>query len=297
MSRMREVDAGTSFPRMSSHILPTDVCRKSRPVVSSAGHYVRRVIARRTSGRSVRLKVHMLLAMSVALASELPMTLGSVAQGRDRAAASLRFLAGLEASDVVVPGSGLVLRTVVVGGSSISLRPLNPALLIEDADEYLAAASEFERIVTELATQREPMTEARVEAIRATNLISHVLYTTLQSQGFAMDCLLPANQARKNFGMRFEELIEHLLASLGIGCKPVTFGLKYETAAGAEAKFSNQVDLVIAEGLVGSAANQLKPSEVVVSLKTSSKDRFAKIFLDQEMLRFVTKKLFHNPVG
>ena len=46
----------------------------------------------------------------------------------------------------------------------------------------------------------------------------------------------------------------------------------------------------------------MDPNEVVVSLKTSSKDRFAKIFLDQEMLSFVTGQqikvvaLFHNDI-
>jgi hypothetical protein len=237
-----------------------------------------------------------------ALASELLTPLGSVSEARDRAAASLRFLARHTSADIAVETSGLILRTVHVDGEGVSLRPLNPALLIEGADDYLTAMAEFEDLVTDLAQQREPMVEARIAEVRATNLISRALYTTIQSQGFAMDCLLPANQSRKNFGMRFEELVEHLLASLGVGCKPVTFGLTYETAVGSTAKFSNQVDLVIAEGVVKSTPKQLHPNEVVVSLKTSSKDRFAKIFLDQEMLRFVTRRpvkviaMFHNDV-
>ncbi|HXD56049.1 MAG TPA: hypothetical protein VN618_14930 [Solirubrobacteraceae bacterium] len=225
-----------------------------------------------------------------------------MAEARDRAAASLKFLAQLTSTDIAVGQSGLILRTVQLGGVDVSLRPLNPALLIENPADYLAAMTEFEELISEVAEQHEPMTASRVAEVRATNAISRALYTTIQAQGFAMDCLLPANQSRKNFGMRFEELMEHLLASLGIGCKPITFGLTYQTAAGSEAKFSNQVDLVIAKGIVKSTPKQLDPSEVVVSLKTSSKDRFAKIFLDQEMLRFVTGQpvkviaMFHNDV-
>jgi len=192
-------------------------------------------------------------------------------------------------------------RVVQVGSVRISLRPLNPALLIEDVDEYLDAFRTFEQLVGDLATNRAAVTSGRVERVRDTRLVARTLYTTLQSQAFAMDCLLNANTARKNFGMRFEELIEHLLAALGVGCKPLTFALPYETAAGTT-RFSNQVDLVIAEGIVKSIASKLEPNEVVVSLKTSSKDRFAKIFLDQEMLAFVTGHpvkvvaMFHNDV-
>ncbi len=244
----------------------------------------------------------MLRAVAETLSSTLLAPILSVAEARDRAASSLRFLSGLSRTDVLVEKSGLILRTVNVEGREVALRPLNPGLFIDDADEYLRAAAEFENLVAELAEHHDAISVVRLEDVRRAKLISRTLYTTLQSQGFAMDCLLPSNQARKNFGMRFEEVIEHLLASLGFGCKPVTFGLKYSTAEGAEAKFSNQVDLVIAEGLVESSPSKLKQDEVVVSLKTSSKDRFAKIFLDQEMLQFVTQQpvkviaMFHNDV-
>ena len=69
------------------------------------------------------------------------------------------------------------------------------------------------------------------------------------------------------------------------------------------ATFRNQVDLVVADAPpVSSRSDCLDPDEVVVSIKTSSKDRFAKIFLDKEVLRFVTGQdipviaLFHNDV-
>ena len=244
----------------------------------------------------------MLLAVPAMLSSDLLVPLGSVGEARDRAAASLRFLSGLQANDFFVASSGLVLRTVLLGASSIVLRPLNPSLFIEDVDEYLVAVSDFEKLVGEITKQRGKMTATRAKEVRAEHLISRVLYTTLQSQAFAMDCLLPANQARKNFGMRFEELIEHLLASLGVGCKPITFGLSYQTSAGLDAAVFKSGRSVIAQGLVQSTANELRPDEVVVSLKTSSKDRFAKIFLDQEMLQFVTQQtvkviaIFHNDV-
>lgn len=236
------------------------------------------------------------------LATQLTQPLRSVAEACDRASESLRFLSGLRHNDVPVQASGLVLRTVDVNGRDIALRPLNVALLIEDPNDYLEAFEKLEQLADELAKDPSAIDDRRKEALRSERLIARCLYTTLQSQAFAMDCLLATNSARKNFGMRFEEFIEHLLASLGIGCKPITFGLSYQADNGRAARFSNQVDLVIAEGLVNSTPVRLEPNEVVVSLKTSSKDRFAKIFLDQEMLAFVTGRpvkviaMFHNDV-
>jgi hypothetical protein len=236
------------------------------------------------------------------LADQLPQPLRSVAEARDRASGALRFLSGLRCNDMPVATSGLVLRTVHVSGRDVALRPLNAALFIEDPDDYLEAFAKLEQLVGVLARNPAAIGEIRKKAIRDDRLIARCLYTTLQSQAFAMDCLLPVNTARKNFGTRFEEFIEHLLAALGIGCKPITFALPYQADGGNIARFSNQVDLVIAEGLVDSTPARLEPDEVVVSLKTSSKDRFAKIFLDQEMLAFVTGRpvkvvaLFHNDV-
>lgn len=118
-----------------------------------------------------------------------------------------------------------------------------------------------------------------------------------------MDCLLTAQTARKNFGTRYEEIVRDLLGALGFGQRGVSFALSYEAAAGVTQTFRNQVDLVVSESFpVRSTARSLDPDEIVMSIKTSSKDRFAKIFLDKEMLSFVTGQsikvlaLFHNDV-
>lgn len=117
-----------------------------------------------------------------------------------------------------------------------------------------------------------------------------------------MDYLCSSQHARKNYGMRFEELVEILFDMIGIGHKPVSFGLPY-TADGVPQVFNNQVDLVISKDkAVKSHRTKLYADEVVTSIKTSSKDRFAKIFLDKELLRTVTGQeipiiaLFHNDI-
>ena len=85
------------------------------------------------------------------------------------------------------------------------------------------AFAEFEELITEARDQQEAFPESRKEEVRASELISRVVYTTLQALGCAMDCLLTANTARKNYGMRFEELMRDLLSDLGIGLRSIQF--------------------------------------------------------------------------
>lgn len=225
-----------------------------------------------------------------------------MADARDRAAASLQFLTTLGPRTLAVKGP-YVIQEVVAAGQRWLLRPVNTELFITDADAYLTAFAEFEDLLVEVARDRSGIAVPRKAAVRGSLLISRVLYTTLQATGCAMDCLLTANASRKNYGMRFEELMSHLLAAAGVAQDSIQFSLPYTNPAGGTSYFVNQVDLVISEREeVASHPAYLDPDEVVVSLKTSSKDRFAKIFLDQEMLSFVTGRpikvvaLFHNDI-
>lgn len=239
----------------------------------------------------------------MALSEDLVSPLESLAQASQRASAALEYLGGLMSHDLATGPGGVVLRTVTIGGSELLLRPLNLDLFVGNPDEYKLSFAQFEATLHEIASERDGLLPARKEELRASRLISRVLYTTLQAMGCAMDCLLVANTSRKNYGMRFEELMGHLLGALGIGQRSIQFSLPYTNPAGGTSTFTNQVDVVISrEPTVSSRPDHLDPDEVVVSLKTSSKDRFAKIFLDQEMLSFVTGRpmkvvaLFHNDI-
>ena len=78
---------------------------------------------------------------------ELPQALvtplTSLAEARDRAAASLTYLAGLPSEDLATGPGSVVLRTVTIDGDQTLLRPLNLDLFIGDPDEYLEAFEEF----------------------------------------------------------------------------------------------------------------------------------------------------------
>ena len=196
----------------------------------------------------------------------------------------------------------MVLRTVIQDHATISLRPLNSALFVGDKKSYLDSFQEFAGLLAELEAASGDLPDARKAAVRKSRLVGRTLYTTTQAIGCAMDCSLTAQTARKNFGTRFEEIVRDLLGALGFGQRGISFALPYE-AAGVTQTFRNQVDLVVSEAFpLRSTAGQLDPDEVVLSIKTSSKDRFAKIFLDKEMLSFVTGQrikvlaVFHNDV-
>lgn len=222
----------------------------------------------------------------------------------DLAAAVLRHLEGMKAADLTIPDSPLILRTVKPGrGARVALRPINSELFVADPAEYASTAEELMALIRELREKTGKLSNRRLKQVRAERLVSRGLYTTVQAIGVGMDVLLPANQARKNFGTRFEEVVEALFEELGLGGAPLNLKLPYEVAPAGEAIFRNQVDLVISPTPpISSRRDFLDPDEVVVSIKTSSKDRFAKIFLDKEVLRAVTGQeipvlaLFHNDV-
>lgn len=240
----------------------------------------------------------------MSLASDLSSKTLGLTGAVDLAAAVLQELEGMRTSDLDVSGSPLILRTVAPGrGIRVALRPLNSDLFIEDPAKYAVAASKFLTLIRELNRAKGRLSRKRLSEVRAERLVSRTLYTTVQAMGAGMDVMLPPNQARKNFGMRFEEVVETLFTDLGFGQSPLNLALPYEVATGEQAVFRNQVDLVISPTPpLSSRSGFLDPNEVVVSIKTSSKDRFAKIFLDKEVLRSVTGQeipvlaLFHNDV-
>ena len=218
------------------------------------------------------------------------------------AVASLEDLANRPTAEIAVVGTPLVLRTLTVGQASVALRPINTELFIDHPSDYEATFNEFLSLLAKLSSAKGAISSSEKEAMRASRTISRALYTTLQAAGATMDYLCSSQHARKNYGMRFEELIEAMFEALGLGHEPINFGLSY-TAEGVPQIFNNQVDLVISKKKkIESTRTRLDAEEVVTSIKTSSKDRFAKIFLDKELLRTVTGQeipvvaLFHNDV-
>ncbi len=115
-------------------------------------------------------------------------------------------------------------------------------------------------------------------------IVNRTVYTIQQSIGASLDAL-PAgasNTARKINGDLFERLIRLILVKVGIDCTSGVVNVPIETDEPGEGfSMSYQHDLIIKSG------NLVK---IIGSVKTSSKDRLDKIFVDKFLLGRLTGK-------
>ncbi|NOT62354.1 MAG: hypothetical protein HOP19_19270 [Acidobacteria bacterium] len=152
-------------------------------------------------------------------------------------------------------------------GSFNITRPLNTSLMY-DAVAFASATQQFTQALQQLKDRERPAETLRQSLIRT-------IYTAQQSIGATLDAL-PAgksNQARKLNGDLFERLIRLLIVSLGIDCVSGVVQVPVKDAQGVKLfDASYQHDLLISQNA------ELK---VIGSVKTSSKDRLDKVFMDK----------------
>lgn len=152
------------------------------------------------------------------------------------------------------------------GGFNIT-RPINSHLMYA-ADTFDQATALFKQVLEQLKMGEKPDDGLRDNLVRT-------IYTLQQSIGAALDGLPvgKSNQARKLNGDLFERLIRLLVVSLGIECISGTMQVPVRDTFGAELfKASYQHDLLISRN------SELK---IIGSVKTSSKDRIDKVFMDK----------------
>lgn len=153
-------------------------------------------------------------------------------------------------------------------------RPLNSCLLYSFAD-FERASSLFESLLAG-ARDHMPTTEER-------ELINRTIYTAQQTIGATLDAL-PAgesNVARKINGDLFERLIRLIIIRLGVSCTAGTVNVPIIVDGRTEFSMSYQHDLIIKSGELVKA---------IGSVKTSSKDRIDKIFIDKLLFNRLTGK-------
>lgn len=152
-------------------------------------------------------------------------------------------------------------------GSFNITRPLNSRLMY-DATIFADAIHQFTQAIAQLKDRERPYDDLRQTLIRT-------IYTAQQSIGAALDAL-PAgksNQARKLNGDLFERFIRLLIAELGVDCVSGTVQVPVKDQQGDTLfNASYQHDLLIRREA------ELK---VIGSVKTSSKDRLDKVFMDK----------------
>ena len=122
-------------------------------------------------------------------------------------------------------------------------------------------------------------------------IIDSTLYTIQQSIGAGFDLLVNPNSSRKHVGNRFEELIKSIFAEIGIANNKTVLKIPYSTDDG-EKTYKCENDLILSPfDEVRSTTKHLDENEIVVSVKTTSKDRMGKMFIDKILLeRFVEHK-------
>jgi len=191
-------------------------------------------------------------------------------------------------------------------------RPLNSTLYLTNANKFNAAFKRFIAFLNTLRQHREKIVDnARWQKYIAGNELHEVVYTMQQSIGCIADSFSESNQARKRTGQLFENLIKLIIREIGLVCEPRTIKIPIPDTDGdimryeLDVVFSRNPAVLAAErsaGTLATSANQtgeaiepqspspaakidfISEHEVVGSVKTTSKDRIDKIFLDKFLM-------------
>jgi hypothetical protein len=164
-------------------------------------------------------------------------------------------------------------------------RPLNINLFIESLNDF---KNTFDRFISFLADLKLYNLKASIIKGRKkylkNNEINKIVYTIQQSIGNIGDSFDNPNQSRKRIGQLFETLIKLIIQEVGVECEPRTINIPIPGYPGYE--MSYELDLVFSrnKAIIASETKFLHPSEVVGSVKTTSKDRIDKVFLDKYLL-------------
>jgi hypothetical protein len=164
-------------------------------------------------------------------------------------------------------------------------RPLNTNLFIESPSFFKDAFERFASFLSDLKRYQGTITdqEHSKHYIDAKE-INKVVYTVQQAIGSISDSFENPNQSRKRVGQLFENLIKLIIQEIGVVCEPRTINIPIPGYP--DHIMSYQLDLVFShdKAIVTSETNFIHTSEIVGSVKTTSKDRIDKIFLDKYLL-------------
>ena len=152
-------------------------------------------------------------------------------------------------------------------------RPLNSNLLYTGK----VAKTELKKFLQILDALKKNDTQTNRQ------IVNRSVYTIQQSIGAALDAL-PAgksNTARKINGDLFERLIQLVLVQVGIECTAGVVKVPVKVAGKEEFAMNYHHDLIIKSGAL---------VKIIGSVKTSSKDRLDKIFIDKFLLAKLTGK-------
>ncbi len=164
-------------------------------------------------------------------------------------------------------------------------RPLNSDIYVSNKDEFKALFVSFCGLLADAVKYKQEFKNqpSYGDAVE-NNTINKIIYTIQQSIGCVSDSLDNNNQARKKVGQLFEKLIKIVVKRLGFECEPRTVRLPVPEYAGYTMPY--ELDVVISRNKIEAQKEPyfIHDTEVVGSVKTTSKDRIDKIFLDKYLL-------------
>ncbi|PWL68364.1 MAG: hypothetical protein DBY27_07130 [Clostridiaceae bacterium] len=148
-------------------------------------------------------------------------------------------------------------------------RPVNSDLFFKLA-KYENIAPNFEKIITHIRDIKDD------EAARKN--INNFIYTTQQTIGCALDALPSSktNTSRKVNGDLFERLMQMIIRQLGFTIDSETLSVPVPEST-EKMNYQNDIEIKVEDDIVA-----------IGSVKTSSKDRIDKIFLDKLMYNRLT---------
>lgn len=171
-------------------------------------------------------------------------------------------------------------------------RPLNSHLFYESPVEIKEAFERFLDFLSDLKKYQGVTAERKPQKSYVdTHEINKVVYTVQQAIGCIGDSFENSNQSRKRIGQLFENFIKLIIQEVGLDCEPRTINIPIPDYPGYE--MSYELDIVFSrdKAIVAAETKFIHPSEIVGSIKTTSKDRIDKVFLDKFLL---TKLLGRN---
>lgn len=184
-----------------------------------------------------------------------------------------------EVTSITKEDKGYVIIHSIQASSKKYARPYRKKLFISSPDEF---ESMYLKLLKILQKSKENCISFTSESF---DIVDKVTYTIQQSFGIALDLLGNQNANRKHVGNRFEELISLLVSQIGVNNEKIVLKIPYEN----DRIYSCETDFVFSpHKKVQSNNSTIDENEIVVSLKTSSKDRMGKIFIDKILMsRFV----------
>ena len=171
-----------------------------------------------------------------------------------------------------------LLCSSTTAGMRKTIRPYNFNLFLKDLNEFNKNYHTFLSLTEKLKKGERHFLNTDY------NIVDKVIYTIQQAIGIGCDLLVEQNSARKQVGNRFEELIRALFKEMGISIKKVVLSIPYSTDDG-EKHYRCETDIIISPyKTVKSSSKDIDKREIIVSLKTTTKDRMPKIFIDKILI-------------